>query len=160
MTQQSCPPFLEGGDCSCSLKTLTGMFTNNEKLLNAYFPHFHIFSCCILLVFNFHLKDSEQQRSWKISYFRKAFPVLMSFHFPAALPLKWRSFIHPEKTDESCSIFWRLLGSFGRELCFRWAVLSPWVLFHHFPIVCPFMFLTAAAEEIYNVDHDLNHSGP
>lgn len=39
------------------------------------------------------------------------------------------------------------VGSSGRELCFRWAVLSPWVPFCHFPIAHPFhyMFVTATA---------------
>lgn len=89
---------------------------------------------------------TKTEQNWKINYFRKVFPIPVISCCPVTLPL--RLFIHPEKTDEFCSIFWRLLGSFGRDLCFRWAVLSPWVLFHHFPIVhlslCMFVTATAA----------------
>lgn len=127
-----------------------------------YFPDFHISFYCIIyyFVFNFHLKDSKIWKTRnkggpeKSIILKEAFPIPVGSHSPVALPLKWCSFIHPEKTDESCSVSWRLLRSVGRELHFRDAVLSPWVPFHRFPIVHPShcMFVTATAG-MCKIDH-------
>lgn len=145
------------------LKILEEKPNNSVKLLNACI--FQIFTSAFIvlyaifyLIFVWKTAKSERLRTKEVLkksiILKKAFLIPVGSHSPVALPLKWRSFIHPEKTYESCSVSWRLLGSFGRELCFRDAVLSPWVPFHRFPIVHPShcMFVTATAA-MCKIDH-------